>query len=381
MKPRRLYGSVQTALIFERNEDAFPGDEKWKCVLDAMMRHLLHRYGRTEIGTWRMELWFREDTEKNWEGMKGYFRLFNITYEVIHRYSEEIQVGGGGFRFLYDIQNVYAKFLEEWKKEPYFPDYLGFMDVLGMKIESREEFTDEDGTFNSYRAYLTAINAHHTMPVIISEYGVPSSRGRAQSDRNTGRSQGGMSEEEQGKALVQCYKDIMASGCAGSVAFTWQDEWFKRTWNTMAYTDLTKTCYWSDYQTNEQYFGILSFDPGEVESVCYVDGDVSEWEETDIVMETDTMSLSCKYDEKYIYFRVHKDDFHFGNETLYVPIDTTPKSGSTACDGIAPLFEQEADFVLIISGREDTKILVQERYEALRAVSYTHLTLPTNSRV
>lgn len=84
---------------------------------------------------------------------------------------------------------------------PYFPDYLGFMDVLGMKIESREEFTDEDGTFNSYRAYLTAINAHHTMPVIISEYGVPSSRGRAQSDRNTGRSQGGMSEEEQGKAL------------------------------------------------------------------------------------------------------------------------------------------------------------------------------------
>ena len=106
------------------------------------------------------------------------------------------------------------------------------------------------------------------MPVIISEYGVPSSRGRAQSDRNTGRSQGGMSEEEQGKALVQCYKDIMASGCAGSVAFTWQDEWFKRTWNTMAYTDLTKTCYWSDYQTNEQYFGILSFDPGEVESVC-----------------------------------------------------------------------------------------------------------------
>ena len=251
---------------------------------------------------------------------------------------------------------------------PYFPDYLGFMDVLGMKIESREEFTDEDGTFNSYRAYLTAINAHHTMPVIISEYGVPSSRGRAQSDRNTGRSQGGMSEEEQGKALVQCYKDIMASGCAGSVAFTWQDEWFKRTWNTMAYTDLTKTCYWSDYQTNEQYFGILSFDPGEVESVCYVDGDVSEWEETDIVIETDTMSLSCKYDEKYVYFRVHKDDFHFGNETLYVPIDTTPKSGSTACDGIAPLFEQEADFVLIISGREDTKILVQERYEALRAM-------------
>ena len=40
------------------------------------------------------------------------------------------------------------------------------------------------------------------MPVIISEYGVPSWRGRAQSDRNTGRSQGGMSEEEQLELLA-----------------------------------------------------------------------------------------------------------------------------------------------------------------------------------
>ena len=101
------------------------------------------------------------------------------------------------------------------------------------------------------------------MPVIISEYGVPSSRGRAQSDRNTGRSQGGMSEEEQGKALVQCYKDIMASGCAGSVAFTWQDEWFKHTWNTMYAVDLSRNIYWEDAQTNDQHFGLLAFDCGE----------------------------------------------------------------------------------------------------------------------
>ena len=45
--------------------------------------------------------------------------------------------------------------------------------------------------------------------------------------------------------------------------------------------DLQRTPYWSDYQTNEQYFGLLSFDPGEEESVCYVDGDLSEWTEED----------------------------------------------------------------------------------------------------
>ena len=87
------------------------------------------------------------------------------------------------------------------------------------------------------------INDYHTMPVVVSEYGVPAARGRAQTDRNTGRSQGGMSEKEQAEAAVSCYEDIMKAGCAGSVLFTWQDEWVKRTWNTMAYSDLTKTPY------------------------------------------------------------------------------------------------------------------------------------------
>lgn len=253
---------------------------------------------------------------------------------------------------------------------PYYPDYLGFMDELGITVLNKDEFV-ENGIFNSYRAYVSLLNDYHTMPVVIAEYGVPSSRGRAQSDRNTGRAQGGMSETQQGEALVSCYEDIMAAGCAGSIVFTWQDEWFKRTWNTMAYTDLTKTCYWSDYQTNEQYFGILSFDPGEEKSVCYVDGDVSEWSAGDVVTDNRQMSLSCKYDEKYIYFYIHKDDFKFDEDILYIPIDTTQKSGSESCAELPAVFERAADFVVIISGETDSRIVVQERYEALRAI-YSH---------
>ena len=111
-----------------------------------------------------------------------------------------------------------------------------------------------------------------------------------------------MTEQEQGQALIDCYEDIMAAGSAGSCVFTWQDEWFKRTWNTMANVDLDNTPYWSDYQTNEQYFGLLAFDPGEEESVCYVDGDPSEWTQEDVVLETEQGTLSMKYDEKFLYF-------------------------------------------------------------------------------
>lgn len=254
---------------------------------------------------------------------------------------------------------------------PYFPDYLGFLDVLGHHVKDKEAFTDEKGVFNSYRAYLSMVNEYHTMPVVISEYGVPSSRGRAQSDRNTGRAQGGMSEKEQADALVTCYQDIMAAGCAGSVAFTWQDEWFKRTWNTMAYTDLTKTPFWSDYQTNEQYFGILSFDPGKEQSVCYVDGDHSEWTPEDILQQRDGFSLSYKYDEKFLYFHVNKKDYDPNKDVLYLPIDTTPKTGSNSWRGAPGKFENPADFLLVLSGKEGSKLLVQKRYEALRAI-YSH---------
>ena len=128
---------------------------------------------------------------------------------------------------------------------PYYPDYYSF-------FAEHEE--------NTYLQYLQDINAHHTMPVVISEFGVPSSRGMAAHEA-LGRNQGFMSETEQGEALISMYEDIKAAGSAGGIVFTWQDEWFKRTWNTMAGADLDMTAYWSNYQTNEQYFGLLAFDP------------------------------------------------------------------------------------------------------------------------
>ena len=143
----------------------------------------------------------------------------------------------------------------------------------------------------------------------------------------------------------------------------------------MAYTDLNKTPYWSDYQTNEQFFGLLTFDPGKEKSVCYVDGDVNEWTEADQVQQTATpfgqLSLSYRYDEKFFYLYINKENYNPEVDKLWIPIDTTPKTGSTRCDGIARSFERPADFVLILDGTENSRLIVQKRYEALRAM-YSH---------
>ena len=250
---------------------------------------------------------------------------------------------------------------------PYYPYYLSFAEdwsVFG--IESKDSFRDEQGRVNAYKAYLTMLNNHHTMPVVISEFGVSTGRGMAQVDKDTGRNQGNTSEQAQGQALVDCWEDIKTSGCNGGCVFTWQDEWFKRTWNTMHAVNLTRTAYWSDYQTNEQYFGLLSFDPGKEKSVCYVDGDVSEWTENDKIQSGST-ELSVKYDEKFMYFLVKKDGLDFENEVLYIPLDVTPKTGSNYCKNFDVKFDRDADFVIILDGKDNSRIMVQERYDALRS--------------
>ena len=250
---------------------------------------------------------------------------------------------------------------------PYYPDYLNWIDdwsALG--IIDTSLFYD-DGKLDTYRAYLSLLTEHHSIPVVISEFGISSGRGMAHRDLNKGRNQGNMSESEQGYALADCYQDIKYAGCAGSCVFSWQDEWFKRTWNTMYAVDLTRNPYWSDYQTNEQYFGLLSFDPGNEESVCYVDGDVSEWSDEDVVSTDEDMTLSMKYDEKFIYFLVYKKDLDFENDSIYIPIDTTPKTGSSYCKNFDLKFDKAADFVMVLNGKDNSRLMVQERYEALRS--------------
>lgn len=242
-------------------------------------------------------------------------------------------------------------------KAPRIEDYL-----------QEEDYYDARGRLNTYYAYLKALNRYHTIPVVITEYGITTGRGMAQQDVNTGRNQGHVTEQEQGKGLIECYEDIMASGCAGSCLFSWQDEWFKRTWNTMYAVDMSKTPYWSDYQTNEQFFGIMTFDPGREKSVCYVDGNLSEWEKEDLVVQDGDRKISMKYDEKFVYFLVYKEGFDQVTDTLYIPIDTNPKVGSTYAENEDIAFENAADFLMVIHGKNDSRLLVQERYEVLMSI-------------
>ncbi len=267
-----------------------------------------------------------------------------------------------------DIENIVGtdKFISgqfaSYHVYPFQTDLLKYLQDFG----ETEPCYNEDGSFNDYRTYFTMLNAYHSYPVVISEFGISSGRGVEHEAKDGDGIYSQISEKEQGKALADCWVDIKESGLNGGCVYSWQDEWARRTWNTIYAINEERSPYWSDYQTNGQYFGLLSFDPGEEKSICYVDGDISEWNEEDVVIKGNP-KLSIKYDEKFVYFLVSKKNLDFSNDTIYIPIDLTQKTGSNYCKNFGVKFDREADFLLVINGSENSKLFVQERYEALRS--------------
>ena len=244
---------------------------------------------------------------------------------------------------------------------------LHIQDFASFGLNDLNISLNDDGSLNDYGTYLNMLNCYHSVPVVITEFGVTSGRNTEHEIIDSHGIYSKVSEKEQGEALMGYWEDIKNAGLNGGCIFSWQDEWAKRSGNTLYAIDEQRSPYWSDYQTNGQYFGLLSFDPGKEKSICYVDGDIAEWNDADVVSSDDDMELLMKYDEKFIYFLVNKKNLDFSNSTIYIPLDTTQKTGSNYNKNQKVRFDREADFLLIINGKENSRLLVQERYEALRS--------------
>ena len=57
---------------------------------------------------------------------------------------------------------------------------------------------------------------------------------------------------------------------------------------------------------------------------------------------------------------------------LYLPVDTTQKTGATASADPVVSFERAADFLIVLDGEDESRVLVQERYEVMR-LSLIHI--------
>ncbi len=255
---------------------------------------------------------------------------------------------------------------------PYYPDFLNYDRELIAYVDAR-------GKNNSYAGYLHALKQEHRMPVVIAEFGVPSSRGMTHRNVN-GWNQGFHSEREQGEIVSLLWQDIVNEGMAGGLVFTWQDEWFKRTWNTMDLDDPDRRPFWSNAQTGEQQFGLLAFDPGEKTTVIQLDGEDEDWRQAGIPAveaagdDGEIARYAVASDERYVYFRLDmREQVDWARTEAIVLIDSIEGQGQLSVPGI-PERSTDAgfDFAVELRGPEQSRVLVDSYYDPFE-YQYGHM--------
>ena len=243
---------------------------------------------------------------------------------------------------------------------PYYPEFMNYQPEY-LKA-------DETGEINPYRAYLADLRTQYSVPVIIAEFGAPTARGTAHKSA-MGIHQGGLTEEQQGESIIKMMEAIAGEGYAGSLIFSWQDEWFKQTWNTYRYSPGDAAVRTPNVQSAEQSYGLLAMEPGKT-TVCQADGLADEWRNTAIAVHNGGNSISALWDEGYLYLKIEASGFDFDSDTLLVPIQITGK-GSTFSAEYKSTFSKAADFLLVINGESGTRLLT-DAYEDLFYYTYAY---------
>lgn len=149
MKPWKIMRNVASNVVEETENEDFASSEQWEGVVDAMMRHLLRRYGQRELNGWRMELWFNERKWDEQTASAGYFNTFNITYRTIKKYCGGIEVGGCGLRMDFGEQAM-RRFLSDWTKQEFQPDFVSIILYPYDRGELRQDSHSKRSTDNEY---------------------------------------------------------------------------------------------------------------------------------------------------------------------------------------------------------------------------------------
>lgn len=245
-----------------------------------------------------------------------------------------------------------------YRAYPFIPDFWSYLSGEQLlKLGDIPRRVDK-GLF--YEGYTQLLAEYHRMPVLIVSYSYSSSRG-LDSLRFGDR----LDERRQGELLAQTYRDIMISGAGGAVISGFADHWGQHTWNTSYAVEKEGAQMWHDLQTVAQGNGLIAYEP-DAGRAAVVDGDLREWNGETPVTESDGMKLYARGDAEGLYLGITGPAL--ADRPLYVSFDVTPKSGSAAFPDAQLRFDRPVDFLLLLrAGEGESRLMVQERYEALRA--------------
>jgi tetratricopeptide (TPR) repeat protein len=247
----------------------------------------------------------------------------------------------------------------------YWPDFLPY-DPEYPKVR------DAQGS-NRYYGYLLDLKKHHPgMPVLVAEYGVPTSWGIAHVHPD-GWHNGGFSEQAQADLLTRMSRNIYDSGSAGGLVFAWIDEWWKCVADVATNpfdVPQSRRPLWSNMLNPEEHFGILGYLPSK--RVPLLRGSDEDWRGATTLAEKPDGAIRrvrATSDSAYLYLRLDvAGPIDWKQQQYWVALNTLPgKAGVRRLPGGVEI-ESGANFILQLAGRDDANLRIASNYTPTQQV-------------
>ena len=249
-----------------------------------------------------------------------------------------------------------AGYFASYHAYPYYPDFIDLDSAYGAAgaAEGRSR----------YSGYLRSLKQHHAgRPLLIAEYGVPSSRGvsHLQSD---GMGHGGHDERAMAEIDARLTREVRAAGAAGGVLFAWLDEWFKHTWVTV---DLEvpgeRSRLWHNIEDAEQHYGLMGeYGGASADATPQPGGDPAVWRALPLLARGDSLVLRVGADPSYLYVALAGRP-SFDSARYVVGIDTYRRDrgqfrlpGGIGSSGVG------CEFALVLNDTGDAQLMVAPWY-------------------
>lgn len=182
---------------------------------------------------------------------------------------------------------------------PYYPDFM-------LYDPGYSQASSPEGRSN-YFGYLRDLVRHHrNLPVLIAEYGVPSSRGDAHLQPQ-GWDHGGHDESAMARIDARLTRELHAAGTAGGLIFAWMDEWFKKNWMVMDFElPAENNPRWHNVMDAEQNYGLIGMYAGDSATRPEPGGDPGRWRRLPVIARGDgrLKALYAGADAAYLYLAV-----------------------------------------------------------------------------
>lgn len=177
--PQKMARGEQTIFYWKGNTTPPKSYEAWKHMIQALLRHLMERYGADEVVTWPIEVWNEPNLSGFWENadMQEYFKLFKESFVAIKEVDSRFKVGGPavcggsdkpwiqGFMEFCEEQKIPVDFVTRHHYTTDFPKYEGHYGYADL-MDPEEGFTN----LHSTREIVDSFPQYEGLPIHITEF-------------------------------------------------------------------------------------------------------------------------------------------------------------------------------------------------------------------